>query len=163
MKKVILISVLIVAFTVTKSNAQVYSPQLAGLNGYYNIFYPYGYYQGQVMNGWANGTGTFYFNDGSFYYGNFYQGWWDGPGVVVSRTFGYVSGCFSMGQYVGVCQSVFNPYNDNNSIKNLVTKVQVEKPDDAQAEDLDLNDYIITKVDANTDMGKTLLGNYKAK
>ena len=51
MKKVIAISILLTAMTVFKSNAQVYSPQLAGMTGFYNIFYPYGYYQGQVYNG----------------------------------------------------------------------------------------------------------------
>ena len=163
MKKAILISVLFAAFNLTKSNAQVFSRQLAGLNGFYNIFYPYGYYQGQVVNGVANGTGTFYFKDGSFYYGNFYQGWWDGPGVVVSRRYGYVSGCFSRGQYMGICQNVFNPYNNNNAVQNVVTRVQDEKPNNNQYVAYDPDGYTITKVDANTEMGKTLLGSYKGK
>jgi len=161
MKKVIAISILLTAMTVFKSNAQVYSPQLAGMTGFYNIFYPYGYYQGQVYNGVANGTGTFYFNDGSFYYGNFYQGFWDGPGVLVSRMYGYVSGCFSRGMYMGMCQNVVNPYQNNSQVEQLVTKVQEEKPDNQNYQAYDPDGYKITKVDANTQMGKTLLGKYK--
>jgi hypothetical protein len=145
------------------SNAQVYSPHLAGFAGFNVIYYPYGYYQGQVYNGFANGTGTFYFNDGSFYYGNFYGGYWHGAGVLVSRLYGYVSGCFNTGMYLGPCQGINNPYQSSSQIEYLVSNVQSEAPNNAEDsyDSFSLEDYEITKVDGGTQMGKTLLGRYK--
>ncbi len=161
MKKTILVSCLTTLFFFSKSSGQVYSPQLAGYNGVTNIYYPYGYYQGNVYNGVANGTGAFYFSDGSFYYGNFREGWWDGPGVIVSRVNGYISGCFRRGKYMGDCQNVSNPYQNNNQVERLVKKVQEEKPNNQHYKKYDPGKYKVTKVDPTTPMGRSVLGKYK--
>jgi hypothetical protein len=161
MKKAIFTAIIITLMTIFSSKAQVYSPQLAGFYGVSNIWYPYGFYQGQIYNGVAHGQGTFYFNDGSFYYGSFYNGFWDGAGVLVSRAYGYVSGCFSQGVFLGACQNTYNPYNTNTSVQNVVEKVYEEMPDNEDYTAYDPDGYTITKVDPNTEMGKALLGKYR--
>jgi hypothetical protein len=108
-----------------EAQAQVYSPQLAGHFGNRIIYYPYGYYQGQVSNGIAHGRGTFYFRDGSFYHGNFANGWWDGRGVLVSPYYGYLTGCWRQGQYNGNCN---NSYSNERQIERVIQNVQDEFP-----------------------------------
>jgi len=157
MKKLLSIFAIILVIAL-KSKAQIYSPSLAGFAGPSTIFYPNGYYQGGVYNGFANGSGTFYWYDGSFFSGNFYGGFYNGPGVMVSRFYGYVSGCWSGGVFIGNCVNVYNPYNNNNKVQSEITRVQQSLPNDQRVKSYDPDGYAITRVDPNTQMGKTLLG-----
>lgn len=150
--------ILIILSIVTKTNAQIYSPNLAGYAGLGTIFYPNGFYQGGVYNGFANGSGTFYWYDGSFFSGNFYGGFYNGPGIMVSRLYGYITGCWNSGIFMGNCVNVYNPYINNNAVENEVTRVQQTLPNDQRITSYDPDGYKITKVDPNTQMGKTLLG-----
>lgn len=111
MKNLILTFIVFLLGFCSTLDAQVYSPQLVGHYGIRIIYYPYGYYQGNVSNGVANGVGTFYFRDGSFYHGGFMNGWWNGQGVIVSPFYGYLSGCWSGGVYIGQCQN-YNRYDN---------------------------------------------------
>lgn len=157
MKKILLIIGLV--FTIaTNSNSQIYSPNLAGYVGNGTIFYPNGYYQGGVYNGFANGTGRFYWYDGSFFSGNFYGGFYNGPGVMVSRFYGYISGCWNGGVFIGNCFNVYNPYTNDIAVQNEIKKVQRTLPNDERVTSYDPDGYKITRVDPNTQMGKTLLG-----
>jgi hypothetical protein len=142
-----------------EAQAQVYSPQLAGHFGNRIIYYPYGYYQGQVSNGIAHGRGTFYFRDGSFYHGNFANGWWDGRGVLVSPYYGYLTGCWRQGQYNGNCN---NSYSNERQIERVIQNVQDEFPDNPSYTSVSPEGYNVKRIDPNTKMGRTLLGRYKS-
>lgn len=164
MKNRFLTIVLILVLSVLQLKAQVYSPGYAGYVGLGTIFYPYGYYQGGVYNGFANGTGTFYWADGSFFYGSFNAGFQNGAGVLVSRFYGYVSGCWSIGNYVGVCQNIYNPYSNQSTVQDLVVKVQRDKPANTTTNNYrpyDPDGYKVTQIDPYTEMGRAVLGKYK--
>ncbi len=139
-------------------HAQIFSPQLAGANGIFIIYYPYGYYQGYVINGVANGGGTFYWRDGTFFRESFSKCFYHGPGVIISPHYGYVAGCWSNGVFAGPCQNVPNPYTNVNTLQQTVAQVQQERPanDDYQA--VSPEGYRITRIDPNTQMGQSLLG-----
>lgn len=162
MKKVIVILILFISCFATKVDAQVYSPQLQGHFGIRIIYYPYGYYQGNVTNGVANGLGTFYFKDGSFFQGNFSNGWWHGEGVIVTPYNGYLTGCWAMGNYIGNCPNN-NSYNNDNRIETIISDVQDERPDDNRYTAVSPEGYKITRIEPGTKMGRTLLGNYSGK
>jgi hypothetical protein len=157
MIKKILLSIVAIAFTWT-AKSQIFSPELAGYNGFGYVHYPNGYYQGNLINGVANGTGTYYHFDGSFYHGNFFRGFWDGPGVLVTRQTGYVSGCFSQGFFVGQCIDAFNPYQNIEQVQSIVSDVNNQIPDNESYDELDLSDYNITQVSSTTQMGGGMLG-----
>ncbi len=161
-KKLIFVLAIILLYAVHSLNAQVYSPQLVGHFGPRIIYYPYGYYQGNVNNGIAHGLGTFYFSDGSFYRGNFLNGWWHGEGVIVSPYQGYLAGCWSKGQYVGNC-SANNQFNNSNRVQEIVSDIQSEKPNNKNYADVSPEGYKIKRIDPNTKMGKSLLGKYTGK
>lgn len=158
MKKLILM-VFITISVIMGAKGQIYSAQLRFFNGVGNIYYPNGFYQGGIIQGVANGTGVFYFVDGSFIYGNFINGIQNGPGVIVSR-YGYISGCWSNGTFVGQCQDVQNPYNNNQKVQQIVTDVQSKKPDDNRYTSVDPDGYRITRIDPDTQLGHSILGNY---
>lgn len=163
MKKLSLLIIFFSCAIVFSSKAQIYSMGYTGFSGVGIIYYPYGYYQGQIYNGFANGTGTFYWTDGSFYYGGFTGGFYNGAGVLVTRLYGYISGCWFNGSFAGMCQSTYNPYSQN-TVENLVTQVQQNKPQNttsSQYQSYDPDGYKVTKIDPNTEMGTTLLGSYK--
>jgi len=157
MKKVFFALVMFM-LSIAQASSQIFSPNLVGYAGPGTIFYPNGFYQGYVYNGFANGTGTFYWYDGSFYSGGFYGGFYNGPGVMVSRAFGYVSGCWTGGVFSGNCININNPYANSQSVRNEVTRVQQSLPNDARVVTHDPDGYTITRVDPTTPMGKTLLG-----
>jgi hypothetical protein len=164
MKKVFFTISMLFILSILKTNAQVYSPGYAGYVGNGIIYYPNGYYQGGIYNGYANGTGTYYWSDGSFFYGSFSAGFQNGAGVLMSRYYGYVSGCWYAGSFVGACQNTYNPYNNQNTVQNLVTQVQREKPANTPTNNYQAYDpdgYKVTQIDPNTEMGKTVLGKYK--
>ena len=124
MKNLILKATLLIilcAFFQT-SKAQIYSPYYSGYVGTGVIYYPFGYYQGQIYNGYANGEGYFVMNDGSIYYGNYYSGMCNGPGVFISKYYGYVSGCWNMGNFVGNCYQQPNPYNNREVVSEIINK-----------------------------------------
>ena len=159
MKKIILLSVIFTFALFFKVDAQVYSPQLVGHNGVRIIYYPNGYYQGNVSNGVANGTGTYYFRDGSFFRGNFSNGWWHGEGVIVTPYNGYLAGCWSNGNYIGNCPNK-NYYNNNRRVESIISDVQDERPNDNRYTAVSPEGYKIKRIDPETQMGRTLLGNY---
>ncbi|MBF4473053.1 hypothetical protein [Flavobacterium sp. HJJ] len=163
MKKAIFTIALLFFLSILKTNGQIYSQGYAGYAGLGIIYYPNGYYQGQVYNGYANGTGTFYWADGSFYYGSFNAGFYNGAGVLMSRYYGYISGCWYGGAFMGACQNVYNPYNQSK-VENLVSQVQQDKPANTTTnnyQSYDPDGYMVTQIDPNTQMGKTVLGKYK--
>ena len=139
------------------SSAQVWSPQLAGHYGERIIYYNYGYYQGNVTNGVANGLGTFYYRDGSFFRGNFVNGWWHGEGMLVSPYYGYLTGCWSAGNYVGNCQ---NTYCTSNRVRQEIQYVQREKPNNNNYSNVSPEGYNIKRIEPETQMGKVMLGRY---
>ncbi len=157
MKKLFLIFIITITFSL-KAKCQIYSPNLIGYAGIGTIFYPNGFYQGEVYNGFANGRGTFYWYDGSFFSGTFYAGLYNGAGVLVSRFYGYINGCWSNGIFVGNCVNIYNPYISNNAVESEIRRVQQSLPDDSRITSHDPDGYTITRVDANTQMGQTLLG-----
>jgi len=159
MKNLIFTSLLFLLGLCSSLEAQVYSPQLVGHYGVRIIYYPNGYYQGNVSNGVAHGVGTFYFSDGSFYHGGYSNGWVHGQGVIVSPFSGYLSGCWSGGVYLGQCQN-YNRYDNNNEIQSIVNKIQQDRPSDSRYTSVSPEGYKIKRIDAETQMGKTLLGRY---
>lgn len=159
MKKLIFISSLLFLGIITQVNAQVYSPQLVGHFGTRIIYYPNGYYQGNVSNGVANGIGTFYFRDGSFFHGSFSNGWWHGKGVIVSPYYGYMAGCWSNGVYVGQCPS-YNRYDDYEEVEEIISDIQYERPKDSRYTAVSPEGYKIKRIDSDTQMGRKLLGRY---
>jgi hypothetical protein len=147
--------------------AQIMSPYLAGQNGNFKIFYPYGFYTGNVINGFANGLGSFYWNDGSIFHGNFYGGNQSGPGVLISRVYGYVTGCWINGTYAGACQfGVVNPYINPTTVQNVVNNLQANIPasnpnnPNVTYNSYDPDGYRVVQVSPNTQMGQSMLGAY---
>ncbi len=110
----------------------------------------------------ANGVGTFYFRDGSFYHGNFSNGWWHGKGVIVSPYYGYLSGCWSNGVYSGTCRS-YNRYDNYEEVEETISEVQYNRPNDPKYTAISPEGYEIKRIDADTQMGKKLLGRYSGK
>lgn len=142
------------------ASAQIYSPQLLGYNGFGNVFYPYGYYQGSLVNGVAHGIGTFYFRDGTVFQGNFINGWRNGPGVIVNPRYGYVSGCWSNGQYAGNCGQSSNPYSSNQDVRRVVTEANRQFSEDADFVATSPEGYEIQRIDPSSQLGRQLLGSY---
>ncbi len=159
MKKIIFVFTILFFGSLIHTSAQVFSPQLAGFYGIGTIYYPNGYYQGNVSNGVANGSGTFYYRDGSFFRGSFSNGWWHGKGVIVSPYYGYVAGCWSNGVYTGQCQS-YNRYEEYDEVEDVINEVQYEKPDDSRYTSISPEGYKVKRIDADTQMGRKLLGRY---
>lgn len=155
-----LLAILLLILNTSKSYGQVYAPNLQGWTGYNVIFYPFGYYQGYIVNGIAHGSGVFYYADGSFYSGNFFNGFFDGPGMFASPMYGYVSGCFSQGVYMGECIDIPNPYQTTQQVKNTISQVQSNRPTstsgDPNAGDyqaVNVDDYKIVKVSSTEELG----------
>jgi hypothetical protein len=159
MKKLILLFFLFSIGTIRPVNAQVFSPQLVGHYGTGFIYYSYGYYHGNVSNGIAHGVGTFYFSDGSFYYGGFAHGFWHGEGVIVSPYHGYLTGCWSSGNYTGQC-STSSKYNSQRNVERVVYDVSSKRSDDSRYTSISPEGYTIKRIDSDTQMGRRLLGQY---
>jgi len=155
----------------------IYSSALSAYSGIGNIYYVNGFYRGQIYHGRPNGTGTFYYSDGTFYRGAFTNGLRNGAGVLVTFQ-GYVSGCWSYGTYTGPCGYNYNnnysnnntsnnsddySYNDN-TVSNTVSQVQTDLPKTDESNNkynyYDPDNYNVTKIDASTPMGQQLLGAY---
>ena len=142
----------------TSAKAQIYSPQLAGYYGFGTVMYNYGYYQGNLVNGVAHGNGTFYFRDGTIFEGSFSNGWRNGPGVLANPRNGYVSGCWSNGQYLGACGG--NRYDNDRSVRRVVDDAYDDFNEDARFVATSPEGYEIEQGDPNTQMGQQLLGRY---
>jgi hypothetical protein len=158
----IIFVVAFIMFTVV-AKAQIYSPQLQGYNGFGTVFYPNGYYQGNLSNGFAHGVGTFYFRDGTIFQGNFFNGWRNGPGVIANPVHGFISGCWSNGQFIGNCVQVVNPYVTSQSVRKVVNDAVENFSDDADFVAYSPEGYEIERIDPNSELGGKLLGNYKGK
>lgn len=147
-------------FMSLKLNAQIFSPYYSGQNTYGIIYYPYGYYQGQIYNGYANGMGYFVMMDGSIYYGMYSQGWCNGPGVFISRYYGYVTGCWNMGNFVGQCYGG-NPYS-KEEVEEVIDEVAENQPSSDDEGDevpqVEPHNYKVKEVDPNTPLGGQILG-----
>lgn len=156
MKTFILSCVFILTFSTAKS--QIYAPGYAGYVGMGTIYYPNGVYQGGVYNGFANGNGVFYWADGSFFSGQFSAGFYNGPGLLVSRLYGYVTGCWSGGVFVGQCVGVYNPYQTQQAVRSEVQNVQSSLPQDSRVVSRDPDNYSITELNVNSQQAQQLLG-----
>jgi len=166
MKKMILIGLLFCLFGLTQANAQrIFSPQLQGFNGIGNVFYPNGFYQGQLSNGVAQGAGTYYFRDGTIFRGWFLDGWRNGPGVVIAPFQGYLPSCWNMGNFIGQqCPSLDTGqrnYTSNIEVREVIHDSYNDFPD-SEADFVASNpdNYEIVKISSNTQLGRTLLGKY---
>ena len=164
-KKIITCVIMSLGLICNSAKAQIYSPHLANYNGVGTIFYSYGYYQGQVQYGVAHGGGFFYWFDGSFFKGNFNNGLSNGPGLLVSRQYGYVAGCWSQGMYQGFCyqaQTFQNPSAVRSAVRQVSTAVrsQQRKADSDDIVAFNVDDYKISEVDGDTQLGQELLGSY---
>jgi hypothetical protein len=105
------------AMTTPDLNAQIWSAQLAGYSGYGTIWgqpnaygKPLSIYQGDVINGVANGYGTWYFINGDIFLGTFSNGLPDGPGIYYRYGGGCLQGCWRYGNYAGPCANVHDFY-----------------------------------------------------
>lgn len=152
--------ILLFSLFIGEIKAQVMSPQLANFSGLGTIFYPYGYYQGGIIGGVANGDGIFYYRNGVIFRGNFINGLPNGPGVIVVPFRGYVTGCWQNGQYIGPCQQASNPYDNADKVDSTVDEVQDKKPDNPRYTTVAKTNYRITQIDPDTQLGRSLLGNY---
>lgn len=159
-KKIFFVSfILALVFSCLKTSAQIYSPYYGVGETYGVIYYPYGYFQGQIYNGFANGMGYFVMMDGSIYYGMYSQGWCHGPGVFISRYYGYVAGCWNMGNFVGQCYGG-NPYESPEVVRDVIEDVAVNKPEEEnnnKVPDVDPDGYKVVPVDPNTPLGGKVL------
>lgn len=161
MKRLITIfSIVFLMANASKSYSQVFAPNLQGWSGYNVIFYPFGYYQGSIVNGFAHGNGVFYYADGSFYSGNFFNGFFDGPGMFASPRYGYVAGCFSQGVYTGMCINIPNPYQSVQQVKNTISQVQASRPTPTSTDvnagkykAVNVDDYKIIQVSSTDQLG----------
>jgi hypothetical protein len=159
MKKFLFL-ILCAAMITVKVKGQVMSPQLAYFNGIGSIFYPYGYYQGGIIQGVANGDGVFYYGNGVIFRGNFTNGLPNGPGLIIVPYRGYVTGCWYNGQYVGQCQQTSNPFTDDDTVSSTVDDVQSKQPQNDTYATVAKNNYRITQIDPNTELGQSMLGSY---
>lgn len=167
MKKVITFFLLVTIFFVIKSNGQPICSQTP-LNPVYKatIFFSYYTYMGDHFNNCAEGLGVLYYPDGSFYYGFFHQGLRHGSGVYVRINEGYSYGCFNNGFFVsaGACYNWSEIWGGSGStiesreskVSNIVSNVQNQLPPSAQKHDP--SGYVITEIDPNTELGRSLLG-----
>lgn len=164
MKKIVLLLMLSSCFLIAESNAQrLASPQLVGYVGVGNIFYPNGFYQGQIYNGVAHGMGTYYFRDGTIYRGNFYDGWKNGQGVLIVPNQGYLNSCWSMGRFVGPqCGSPQQTpsFHSSESVREVVRETYNAFPDEAEFVANDPEEYEIIQISSDTQLGRALLGKY---
>ena len=165
MKKVLFLCLIALVSISFKANAQrIWSPQLVGFAGVNNIIYPNGYYQGQIYNGVAHGSGTYYFRDGTIYRGNFYDGWRNGPGVLIVPYRGYMTSCWNMGAFIGQqCpsqQPSMQTYNTSTQVREVVNSTYNDFPQDASFVATNPDNYEIEQISSNTQLGKTLLGKY---
>lgn len=158
MKKLLLLLFAVVLFSNVK--AQIFSPNLIGQQGVFVIYYPYGYYQGNVYNGYANGLGTFYWTDGTIFNGYFYNGVRNGQGIIVTR-YGYLSGCWGNGNYMGACQAP--PMYNQNSVPSIVRNVQNNRPTQSSTNypAISPTNYTVTEIDPSTEMGASVLAGYR--
>ncbi|WGF93342.1 hypothetical protein [Aequorivita marisscotiae] len=147
-------------FFLQKTEAQIYSPQLAGYNGILILTYPNGYFQGNVVNGVAQGEGLYYYyHDGSILKGNYHGGFLSGEAVFVTQ-YGYINSCWSNGIYVGnSCQNNVQTFN-NAYVQNTLNQVNNNRRtnDEIARRSTSPEGYKINKIDPNTQMGRTLLG-----
>ncbi len=141
-----------------KVEAQIFSYDYLNYVGPGTIYYPgYGVYYGEIYNGAAHGNGTFYYYaDGSFYYGNYYNGLCDGPGVFVS-SYGYLSGCFAGGYYMGECIDVYDPYQNSAKVQDVIEEVSYEISEVDEVE-IDPDGYEVIQIDPNTEIGTQMFG-----
>ena len=146
------------------AQGQIFSPQLQGYFGIGTVFYPYGYYQGQLSNGVAHGAGTFYFQDGTIFQGYFQGGWRNGPGVIINPFYGYISGCWTNGQFIGNCVQQSNPYQSKPQVRKVVEEAIDDFSDDADFSIASSPEgYEIDRIDPSTELGRQLLGNYSGQ
>ena len=160
MKQATIFFLLFISVTV---KSQVYSPQLAGTQGNFNIYYPYGFYFGQTSNGYANGEGYFYWQDGTIFHGYYLNGIANGPGMLISR-YGTVFGCWSYGNYMGQCQTQ-QMYSVNSIVPTLRTvqsNINNTSPQSqTQYSPIAINNYNVTDVDPSTKMGRQIVGSHR--
>jgi len=159
MKKLLMLLIITLLGFSFQAKSQVFNPQMQGHYGTRILYFEYGYYRGKVKNGIADGIGTFYFNNGTFYRGGFLNGWKHGKGVIVSPYYGYLAGCWSKGNYSGDCLSN-NKYYRSDVVKDIISEVQDEKPNDSKYLAISPEDYKIKIIDFDSHMGKKLLGKY---
>ena len=163
MKKIVFSIVFLAIISLGSANAQIWSAQLRGQNGFATIIgslnysgVPLSIYKGNVVNGVANGYGTWYFINGEIFTGHFYNGWPDGAGVYFSY-YGILKGCWSNGNYVGNCyqevQSFYRKHNyggDDDALAGVAKKAP-------GSYDVDANNY---NIDNTTNKGKHLYGGW---
>jgi hypothetical protein len=152
----------------SKINAQIFST-----NPYYTgsatLYFGTGVFYGYLINGKAEGNGTYYFYDGSFFQGNYIQGFQNGPGVAISRFYGAVSGCWNGGVYIGPCQNGYNPYNTQQAVQNVVYNVQQaivpainQNPQTSTPlQTYNPTAYNVTQVTSDSNLGKKILSDVK--
>jgi hypothetical protein len=156
MKQFFLMSLFLGMF-LPSSQAQIWSRDLRGQYGFRTITYAYGYYEGYVNDGYADGEGTFYYRDGTIFHGNYYDGYRDGKGVLVSPEDGYLVGYWEDGTYVGCsCRHNQSDY-DEDAVENIVYQQRKKSESTTQTSP---EGYKIKKIEPESRMGKTVLGRY---
>lgn len=165
MKNIFFLLLLITAFNSSKANAQVYGPS-PYYTGFATLYFPTGVFYGYVVNGRAEGLGTYYTVDGSIFQGIFSAGFQNGPGVALLRSSGYVVGCWNGGVYVGQCQqNIANPYNSPQAVRDVVYNVQQsvvpqinQNPQTSTpVPTYNPTAYNVTQINENTTLGKQIL------
>lgn len=153
---------LVICFLTTTliGQGQIFSPQLQGTAGVFDIYYPYGFYRGNVYNGYANGEGFFYWNDGTVFRGNYMMGIANGQGILITYQ-GYITGCWNSGTYVGQCQAP-TMYSYNTvmpTLQNVRNNIPQNNPSNSY-QPISTNQYTVTQIDPNTEMGRRALGRH---
>jgi hypothetical protein len=168
MKKIIFLFTIVILMTSYKAKAQVYGPN-PYYTGFTTLYFPTGIFYGYVINGRAEGIGTYYTYDGSFFQGNFSMGFQNGPGVAFLRAYGYVVGCWNGGQYIGICYNGQNPYNSPQAVQNVVYNVQQsvvpqinQNPQTTTpVPSYNPTAYNVTQIDNTTQLGKQIISSVK--
>lgn len=160
MKRKIVVLIGFILLSTTYSPSQVFSYDLAYYNGYGYIMNMAGIYEGYVSDGYAHGLGTFYFYTGAIYHGYFQNGWWNGEGFLLTYQ-GYIVGCWNYGNYVGDCQNYTSYYDDDDDeikIDDSYVESNVNTILSSSNTQRSPEGYKITRIDPDTQLGKTLLG-----
>ena len=148
--------------------AQIFSQQLAYFSGYGRIFYPAGFYQGYLIYGVAYGQGTLYFSDGTIIQGTFNKGLLDGPAVVI-KPYGFISGCWQMGIFMGQCPTAQYNY-DQNQVLNVInyTAQNINSPSNipsnspinnsTPSNSVDPTNYTVRTISPDSPLGRQIVG-----
>jgi hypothetical protein len=160
-----LMFIVFIAFlSLPKVEAQMYHPMYAYYVGYGTMYFTDYWgnamcmYQGNISYGFPNGNGCAIWADGSFYRGGFYNGFCHGEGVLGNYS-GYIAGTWNMGNFVGANNN-YNNNNYRNTVQDVRNQYQQQNSNQNQMSmNIDPDGFLIEKLPANSEMGRTLLGN----